>query len=147
MLNILKRFFSNLAVDLRYAMHDISGGIMMPQKFSLAFGATTPHIAQVTVNECGKFNSMLVVTPNFTNAVTTTIQILDEDGNTIFNITNELNRGQAISAQARNTTTFYQFDYPYPVYRNWKVQATISGDAGAGGGTVICKIYIEADKH
>jgi hypothetical protein len=73
-----------------------------------------------------------VVTPTFTNAVTTTITISDLDGHVLY----------TSSALNRSLTTRIVGQY-VPVDYGYVITATLSGDAGAGGGDVIVKTYVE----
>ena len=108
---------------------------MTPIDLNFVFDADDLTQSQ-PVCECGNFNYLMIKTPNFTNAVTTKLQILDADGDLVWDMTAALADGAAVVAQVENSVTQYQFQWPIPLHRKWTVKATLSGVAGAGGGTV-----------
>jgi len=117
---------------------------MTPVNFSFIAAATGTTI-DLFSNDQGKFNYMVLKTPNFTNAITTKIQILDKDGDIVWDMIEDLSHNAAVTVQAENTTVRYQFSFPVPIYQGWKIRAVLSGDAGGTGGTIKCMIAIEAN--
>lgn len=116
---------------------------MQPVKFSIAIAAAGTDF-DMPIHETGEFSYFTLKTPNMTNAVTTKLQILDKDGDVIWDmVTNSLNNGAAIIAQAENTLTNYQLQFPVPVHRGYTLRAVLSGVAGAGGGTAKAVLYIK----
>lgn len=106
---------------------------------SIVFGATgTTGTYKIT--ECNGFiKNLIIKVPDYTNTITTTVQILDDDGEVLYDS----------GAKAQNT------DYPLggigaaelgaiPVSYNYTVSVVLSGVAGGTGGTVQVKMYIES---
>jgi len=113
-------------------------------KFNVTAAGTTFDIRP---NERGKFNYMTLKVPNFTNAPTVTIQIIDEDGDLFWDMTKVQSNGAAVTAQANNTgPTIYQFDWDIMIHRGMKIRCLLSGVAGGTGGVVKCYIAVEANK-
>jgi len=81
----------------------------------------------------GEIFAIVMTVPNFTNAVTiTAITIKDADGDTYYSNT---------TGWAENATHLIT-GLELPVALNATVTLSISGDPGAGGGTVTFKPYI-----
>lgn len=112
---------------------------MINKVFSFVFAATGTVI-DIPSDVNGWIAKMIVVTPDFTNAVTSTITITDPNGIVVY----------TSSALNENTTTALGDligtaktgeipigDHP------WKVTCTLSGVAGVGGGTVKCAVYLK----
>lgn len=118
---------------------------MIPTVVDFVFGATGTTVVQ-HIFERGKFNYMVLKTPDFTNAVTTKIQVKNAAGDIIWDLTEAFSNGKTIAEQAKNTTVRYNFDWDIPVHRGWTIVAVLSGDAGGSGGTIEATIPIEADK-
>ena len=119
--------------------------LMIPTTIKFLAAATGTTI-DYRPSERGKFNYMLLKTPNFTNDITVNISILDEEGDVVWEMSEAYNYGQSVAAQGRNLTVRYQFDDDIPIHRGWIVRATLSGVAGGAGGTIKCMIAIEANK-
>lgn len=116
---------------------------MQPVKFSFAVAAAGTNF-DLPIHEDGEFSYMTLKTPNFTNAVTSTLQILDKDGDVIWDMTvNSLNNTVAIAAQAETTLTNYQLQFPVPIHRGYTLRTVLSGVAGGAGGTVKAVLYIK----
>jgi hypothetical protein len=84
------------------------------------------------IQENGSMTDLAVVMPNFTNAITGTLTIEDEDGVVLY----------TKAAIARNATTIVN-TLSVPVDRNYIGRLTLSGAGGAGGGTVSAKIWVD----
>lgn len=106
---------------------------------AIPFGATgTTGTYKLT--ECNGFiKNLIIVVPNYTNTITTTVQILDDDGVVLYDS----------GAKAQNAS------YPLggigaaevgaiPISYNYTVSVVISGVAGGTGGTVQVRMYVES---
>lgn len=105
----------------------------------IPFGATgTTGTYKLT--ECNGFiKNLIIKVPDFTNVVTATVQILDDDGDILYDS----------GAKAKNA--IYSLGNiaaaelgEIPVSYNYTVSVVISGVAGGTGGTVTVKAYIES---
>jgi uncharacterized protein (DUF1786 family) len=105
---------------------------MTRKKFSFAFGATGTELTAIC-HENGVCSSIILVTPSFTNVVTTTLSVLDQDGDTVWTDG---------TPRARGTTTLIG-SLAIPFDRGYTVKATLSGAAGGSGGTAVAKLFIE----
>ena len=106
---------------------------------AITFGATDTT-GTYKITECNGFiHNMIIKVPNFTNAVTATIQILDDDGDELYNS----------GAKAKNAT------YPLggiaaaelgdvPLSYNYTCVVTLSGAPGGSGGTTTVKMYVKS---
>lgn len=119
--------------------------IMTPQEFTFTAAAAGTDFTS-NISHVGKFNYMVLETPNFTNTVTTKIRLVNARGIVMWDMTEVLSNGLAVTAQAKNTVTRYQFDFDIPIHRGWMLHATLSGAAGGTGGNIIATIAIEASK-
>ena len=116
---------------------------MQPVKFSFAVAAAGTTF-DLPIHEDGEFSFLTLKTSDYTNAVTTKLQILDKDGDVIWDMTvNSLNNTAAITALAKNTLASYQLQFPVPVHRGYTLRAVLSGVAGGTGGTVKSVLYIK----
>jgi len=98
-----------------------------------AFGAaeTTKNFElKSELGEPGRLTRCFLVIPNFTNAVTTTITIIDGDSNTLF----------TSDTLARNTTHDLK-TLDVVVYDTCTVTLTLSGVPGGTGGTIKTSFY------
>lgn len=84
------------------------------------------------VNEAGLINSIILVVPNFTNVITATLTIHDEDGNELYNST----------AKAKNAT-YVITGLAVPVHYGFSSKVTLSGNAGGSGGTVSVALFVD----
>ena len=93
------------------------------------------------ITECNGFvHNMIINVPDFANNVTATVTILDDDGDTLY----------TSSALTKNTTTSLGGIAAaelgdVPLSYNYTCRITLSGDAGAGGGTVTVKMYAKSE--
>lgn len=111
---------------------------MVRTKLTFEFDATTTTLTQ-KIQENGYITHLMIVTPNMTNAVTSTLTIKDVDSNTVYTSSaiNEATTsivGATIAAAETGTI---------PVDYNNGFTITLSGAAGAGGGTVQVVCFIE----
>lgn len=97
-------------------------------KFTLALGAAETSKSVDFIRE-GEINGLFVRVPNFTNAVTATISVLDADGYEFV----------VSSALARNADHRVSAAWPLPGAQTLKV--TLSGAPGGSGGSVIVVGY------
>lgn len=105
---------------------------MQDIKLSFGFsGSSTSNSQKIT--DRGYITDVAVATPNFTNAVTTTITVLDPDGKLL---------GTIISAKARNSFEMVHLTNPIPVGTNYEIKTELSGAAGGSGGTVGARLFI-----
>ena len=105
--------------------------ILLPLQ-TLAFGATGTT-QSFALNGRGLIHSIVLVVPNFTNAVTATLTITNQDGVEIYNST----------AKARNATyALTQLWDKVPIVGSNTVTVTLSGVAGGTGGDVTVSIYM-----
>lgn len=116
----------------------MSRATMVRTKMSFVFDATTTALTQ-QIQENGYITHLVVVTPNMTNAVTSTLTIKDADSNTIYtsaalNETTTTVIGATIGAAETGSI---------PVDYNNVFTVTLSGAAGASGGTVQVACFIE----
>jgi hypothetical protein len=82
--------------------------------------------------ENGFVRQYVLTVPNFTNAVTATVSVLDEDSNTIY------------TGSAHNRNATYSADsLSVPCDKNYTAKVTLSGAAGGSGGDVTLKLYVE----
>lgn len=104
---------------------------MQRVKNSFPFGATGTTL-EAPICENGIATHYTLVCPNFTNAVTTTLSIKDSDGVTIW------------TGSAHNESgTYLVASLSIPVDVGFKLVATLSGVAGAGGGTVVAALFVD----
>lgn len=104
---------------------------MQSIKNSFVFDATTTSLT-APIFENGIITNYTLVCPNFTNAVTSTLSILDDDGVTIW------------TGDAKNeNATYLVSSLSVPVDKGYTLKATLSGVAGAGGGTVVAKLFVD----
>jgi hypothetical protein len=104
---------------------------MIEIKETLSFDATTTELTKlITTN--GFIKRIFYSTPDFTNAVTTTITVLDRDGNEIY-----------ASAALNENTSAHIDSLDIPVDEGYSLKATLSGAAGAGGGDVSLKLFAD----
>jgi hypothetical protein len=100
----------------------------------LTFGATgTTNTAKLYEN--GYVTAYVMTVANFTNVVTATLSIQDDDGDTIY----------TGSAHAKGATHLVA-SLNIPVDRNYTATITLSGDAGGSGGNVVLKLFTEFRK-
>lgn len=107
---------------------------MTREKHTLAFDDTTTQLAKI-LSSSGIINTLVLVLPNFTNVVTGTISILDDDSYVLY----------TSAAKNRNTTSVLT-GLAIPCDRNFKVRVDLDGAAGGTGGNVVTKIYLEERK-
>ena len=112
---------------------------MINKIFKFVYGATGTVI-EIPSDINGWIAKMIVVTPDFTNAVTSTLTITDPDGIVVYtsaalaeNLTTPL--GDLIGTA--KTGEIPIGEHP------WKMTCTLSGVAGAGGGIVKCAVYLK----
>lgn len=107
---------------------------MTPIKTTFAFGAvaTDPTNPNQIARENGIISLITLVVPNFTNNVTATLTIKDEDNVEIYNS----------GAKARNAT-YVLTGLVIPVDHGYKINVTVSGAAGGAGGSVVAKSFVE----
>lgn len=116
----------------------MSRASMVRTKLRFIFDATTTTLTR-KIQENGFITKLIVVTPNMTNAVTSTLTITDVDGLTTY----------ATAALAENLTTSIGATIAaaetgsIPVDYNDTFTVVLSGAAGAGGGTVDVVCFIE----
>lgn len=84
------------------------------------------------LQENGVIDMAIIVTPNFTNAVTTVVTITDTDGYTIW----------TSDAFPENSTSVRP-GINIPSDYNYTVTVTLSGVAGVGGGDVIVVFFVQ----
>lgn len=77
-------------------------------------------------------HTIVVVVPNFTNAITVVLSITNSDGNEIY----------ASSALAKDTTHVIAIEKP--LVGSHTILLTLSGDAGGTGGNVKTTFYLQA---
>ena len=104
-------------------------------KLQSAFTATSTTDTQ-TINENAFVNNIVITVPNFTNTVTTTVEIQDEEGSVLY----------TSGALNKNTTTTIggitaAKAGEVPVASGYKCVVTLSGVAGGTGGTVTTKLF------
>lgn len=107
---------------------------------TLSFGAadtdkTSGAISQNEGVHQGKLSHIKIVVPNFTNAVTATLQILDSDNDAIFS--------QALIA--KNATTMIE-EKSIPLVEKEKVKVTLTGAPGGTGGDVTVRLYYHPER-
>lgn|SRR5574337_675453 len=83
----------------------------------------------------GYVTDFAVVVPNFTNVITATLTIEDEDGIVLY----------TKSAIAKNATTVQNGIF-VPVGKNYIGRIVLSGAAGGTGGTVTVKLYTDISR-
>ena len=109
---------------------------MVRPKITLAFAATGTNKSG-KIYENGIIRAIVMVVPNFTNAITVTqIDVIDDDGDTIYTNT---------TGWAENATHLIT-GLTIPVDKEYQVKVTVSGVAGGSGGDVAVKPYIETVK-
>lgn len=116
----------------------MSRASMVRTKLTFVFDATTTTLTR-KIQENGHITHLVVVTPNMTNAVTSTLTIKDADSYTIYtsaalNETTTTVIGASIAAARTGSI---------PVDYNNDFTVTLSGAAGASGGTVQVVCFIE----
>jgi len=111
-----------------------SGGKMLrSQRKGLAFTATS--LTNSYTLQCnGQMNMALIEMPNFTNAITATLTISDENGVVIMN--------KASIAENANTMLDATDDFDKAMAGTYTVLITLSGVAGGTGGTVYTTFYL-----
>ena len=75
-------------------------------------------------------NLILIELPDFTNAVTAQVQLINSDDNKLY----------SISALAKNAK--YVLMVARPLVGNEKITVTLSGEPGGSGGTVYITVYL-----
>lgn len=109
---------------------------MTRTKNTFAFTATSTTATQ-TVQESGFIQMVNVDVPNFTNAITVTVSILDTDDYVLWTKTtiakNAVTRVDALSTPALGSV---------PVDYGYKIKVDLSGAAGGDGGSVKVMAYI-----
>jgi hypothetical protein len=107
---------------------------MIPQRITLKFAATGTDLTGDIFNN-GIINSIILVVPNFTNAITLSqIDIYDEDGDVIY--TNS-------TGWTKNASHLLS-GLSIPSAEGFSIKATISGAAGGSGGNLVIKTYTES---
>jgi hypothetical protein len=102
--------------------------ITLPNGAAAEVGGPTTTKISGNIGVCqGNIAMVKVVTPNFTNPVTTTIRIYDRNGILLWT--------SAALAEA-STATGYAIPVNIPISEKEYVTAQPSGDPGAGGGVV-----------
>jgi len=96
------------------------------------FAAAGTELSAKIDNE-GFVSDIIFVVPNFTNVVTATLTIHDEDGNELYNST----------AKAKNAI-YVITGIRVPVTFGFSAKVTLSGVAGGAGGTVSARLFIGA---
>lgn len=118
---------------------------LTPIKISFKFAAGDTY-KDFKMQERGDFNYMFLKTPNFSNNVNTNILIIDPDGDIVWDMTEALHNNAATSKQGMGSTIRYQFDWDIPVFRGYTMRAMLTGAPGGSGGTVLCKLWVKANK-
>ena len=86
-----------------------------------------------TFEHRGALFAYQIITPDYTNAVTTTIGITDSDGYALY----------SLAAIAKNTTTFInELCQKIPCDGKMTITITASGVPGGTGGTTTVKLYL-----
>lgn len=100
------------------------------RKFTAAFGAaeTTKNISISLEADVGM---IMLVVPNFTNVVTTSLDVKDSDNYAVL----------AKSGVARNTTTKYNGADAFWFSGAGTITLTLSGAPGGSGGTIAVVFY------
>ena len=102
--------------------------IVLPDGAAAEVRQSSPASISANVGVCqGILCSVKVVTPDFTNVVTTTIKIYDRNGILLWT-----SAALTENSGAAGHVTYVDIPLTYGEY----VTATPSGDPGAGGGTV-----------
>lgn len=105
--------------------------IMDTVKEIFACDATTTTYSK-RLSQNGKVNFIVIVVPNFTNVVTATITITDEDANILY----------TSGAKAKNAT-YVISNAACPLWDGALLKCTLSGAAGGSGGNVSVRMMIE----
>ena len=103
------------------------GKVWKSERKGLAFGATDTT-KSYTFQCNGKVNHVLVEIPNFSNAVTTTVTVADENGVTIMS--------KSGLAKATNHVIDSTDDFDRALAGTYTITLTLSGAPGGTGGTV-----------
>jgi hypothetical protein len=103
-------------------------------KKTFVFGATGLTSTDVVIPVEGIILGLVVVTPNFTNNVTSLVTLEDSDG-VVYYTTSALNR---------NTTNQQDVGSGIGLDGSSKLCVDISGNAGGTGGTVTVIMFVEA---
>ena len=98
------------------------------------FAATGTELTTL-ICENGYLTDYVLTVPNFTNNVTATLSILDDNDVTIW----------TGDAKARNATAVVN-SLTVPVDRNFTLKCTLSGVAGGSGGDVVAQTFIQTAK-
>ncbi len=93
-------------------------------KYTLSFGASDTTKSD-SINVIGKVCQIHFRVPNWTNDVTATLTVLDEDGYEIYN------------SGAKNRNANYNIDREQIIPANSKIKVELSGAPGGSGGDVI----------
>jgi hypothetical protein len=109
------------------------GKMLRSQRKGLAFTSTSTTNSY-TLQCNGQTNMVLVEMPNFTNAITATLTVSDENGVTIMT--------KAAIAENANTMLDATDDFDKAMAGTYTVLITLSGAAGGTGGTVYTTFYL-----
>jgi hypothetical protein len=99
--------------------------------------AATGTTATATIHENGYLTDYILVAPNFTNSVTSTLSIADDSTSPVTIWTGD--------AKNENATSVVN-SLSVPVDRGFTITCTISGVAGGTGGTVTTHLFIQTAK-
>lgn len=112
---------------------------MVRMEANFDFTASTTTATTFLSSENGCAEKVLVKVPNFTNAITATVNVFDKDDNLLW----------TKAAIAKNATANYGAGPDVaetgciPFEKRYKVTCVLSGAAGGTGGTVTAYFYIE----
>lgn len=110
------------------AEHITRVSIVLPNAATDAVGSATTSYISRNYGVCrGTLTAIKVVTPNFTNAITTSIKLYDRNGILLYT---------SAALAETSTATGYYIPVSIPLTHGEYFTATPSGDPGAGGGTV-----------
>jgi len=113
---------------------------MVNKVFRFGYGATgtvVTHSSDVS----GWINKMIVTVPNFTNAPTATITIIDPESITVYTSAALVNNSTTPLGDLIGSADFGEV----PIGNHpWKITCTLSGVAGGTGGTVLVAMYLKS---
>ena len=110
-----------------------------------ATGLTPPTNPKQPITENGFVRMLIIETPNFSNAVTTTIRIRDKRGYLLWSV--DSIAANLIGDSAHRIDDASTPSLPHiPLEMGYTMEAIINGVAGTGGGAVNVMMYVSRNK-